>query len=130
MTPGTYDFTIVRGTTSPFVVQLQAPEDVDYDPPTFIPIPFDDVQLSIQPGGGGTKIVKKLSDDDPRFYISNEYEGEITWLPTPAESRSLAVSKPGAPGKNSYELEIRNGSEQEVYLFGVIAAIGGINEDV
>lgn len=130
MIPGTYDYTVVRGTTSPLVVQLQAPEDLAYDPPVFIPIPFTDVHLSVQPGGGGTVILKKLSDNDPRFFVSNEYEGEVTWLPTPAETRALAESKNGAPGKNKYELELWNGTEQEVFLIGTITAIGGINDDV
>lgn len=129
MIPGIHNYTIVRGTTAAFVVQLQAPEDLEYDPPVLIPIPFTDVHLSIKPGSGAV-FIKKLSDDDPRFYVSNEYEGEITWLPTPAESRSLVESKDGAPGKNKYELEVWNGSEQEVYLTGTITAIGGINDDV
>jgi hypothetical protein len=130
MIPGTHDFTVVRGTTSPFIVQLQAPEDLNYDPPVFIPIPFTDVHLTIAPGGGGTIYRKKLSDNDVRFFVSNEYEGEITWLPTPDETRQLAESKNGAAGKNHYELEIWNGTEQEVFLIGTITAIGGINDDV
>jgi hypothetical protein len=128
MIPGQYDYTVVRGTTPPLVVQLLAPDP--NDPNTLIPIPFTDVHLSIQPGPAGTIFRKKLSDDDPRFYVSNEYEGEITWLPTPAETRSLQESKNGAAGKNKYELEVWDGTEQLVYLQGTITAIGGINDDV
>lgn len=130
MIPGTYDFTVVRGTTPPFVIQLQAPALPEYDPPEFEAIPFTDVHLTIAPGGGGTIYRKKLSDNDARFFVSDADLGEITWLPTPAETRALSESKPGAPGKNKYELELWNGTEQAVYLIGTISAIGGINDDV
>lgn len=133
MIPGTFDFTIVRGTTTPLVVQFQAPI-VGYDPPEFAPVPFTDVHLTITKVGAGDStaplVRKKLSDSDPRFYISDPETGEVTWKPTPAESRALVKSTDGSTPKNYYEFEHWNGPEQTVYLIGLITAIGGANDDV
>lgn len=118
MTPATHNFTIVRGTTQPFKVRITI-EDV-LNPPDRIPIPMTAAILSIQTGS--VVLTKSTADVDSGIEVVDDV---IIWTPTPAESRSLATGE----NKNKYELEIRDGSTQMVYLTGNITAIGGINTD-
>jgi hypothetical protein len=117
--PGTYDFTIYRGTTDPLSFRISNTDGI---------IPFTDIQLTISnikaTESADPLVRKKLSDDDPGF-ISDDYSGTITWIPTPAESRLIPV---GAKAK--YEVELRNGTSQLIYLIGTITGAGGINADV
>jgi hypothetical protein len=134
MIPGEYNYTIVRGTTSPLVVKFQSPVDPNAVPVVYEAIPFTDVHLTITKVNAkdtDTVLVrKKLSDVDARFFVSDAPTGEITWMPTPAESRALLRSKEGDEAKNYYEFELWNVNEQTVYLTGLITAIGGVNDDV
>lgn len=115
MIPATYDFTMVRGTTSPFVFRLQSG-----DPPE--PIPLTDIHISIY--NRSTQLVRKKLSDADGLALTDALSGEYTWTPTPAETRAL---KEGA--KNSYEVEVWNGSSQLVYLIGTITGLGGLNDD-
>lgn len=116
MIPGTYDFGLVRGSTSPFVVRLKVGSPL-------VSMVFTDVQLSIYKGST-LLIRKKVSDALAGFSVTNSGEAEITWTPTPVESRLIPT---GAKAK--YELEVRNGASQEVVLVGTITGIGGLNAD-
>jgi hypothetical protein len=119
ITPGTFDFTIYRGTTDPFLFRISNDDGT---------IPFTDIQLTISlktDNEGAAPIVrKKLTDDDPNFDV-DDYSGIVTWIPTPAESRAIPVGD-----KAKYEVELRNGTSQLIYLIGEITALGGINADV
>lgn len=121
MTPGTHDFSIVRGTTQPLVFRLKLSDGAD--PPVLTNMPFDDVIITIQPKNG-TKIVAKISEADPAFEVSDVGENEITFTPTPAQSRAYPLGD-----KTTYEVEVRDGASQLVYLIGTITATGGINID-
>jgi hypothetical protein len=121
MTPGQHDFEIVRGTTQPLVFRLKISDGGD--PPILSNMPFDDVVITIQPKNG-SKIIAKISEANPRFFVSNVGEAEITFRPTPAQSRSYP---PGA--KTTYEVEVRSGDNEDVFLMGTITATGGVNID-
>lgn len=117
MTPGFHDFDLVRGSTSPFVFELFAVGDADSE----IPMVFDEVQLTVASNGGTVLFTKKLSTGG---LTQNSEGNEITWTPTPAESRSLEAGP-----KQKYEVEVRVQDSQEVWLMGTITGLGGINND-
>lgn len=121
MTPGRHDFEIVRGTTQPLVFRLKVSDGGD--PPVLTNMPFDDVVLTIQPKNA-TKIIVKLSDANPRFFVSNSGEAEITFRPTAAQSRTYPLGD-----KTDYEVEVRKSGNEDVYLVGTITGTGGVNID-
>jgi hypothetical protein len=121
VTPGTYDFSIVRGTTQPLIIQLKVSDGAT--PPVLTNMLFDDVIITIQPKNG-TKIVAKISEAAPRFAVTDALENELTFTPTAAESRTYPLG-----AKTTYEVEVRDGASQMVYLTGTITATGGINID-
>jgi hypothetical protein len=117
--PAEYNFTLYRGGTAPFAFRIK--DD------TGAPLPFEDIIFTISKKtdkDGVTPILRKaLTDDDPNFDV-DDYSGVVTWIPTPAESRSLAVGE-----KQKYEVELRIGQFQLIYLVGLITGAGGINSD-
>jgi hypothetical protein len=115
MTPGQYDFAMVRGTTSPFVFRLKQDDGTG----NLVPLPYDDVRLSI---GFTTTLVESIANGG--LVETDAAEGEITWNPTPEETRQLPVN-----GAVKYEVEIRKNGGQEVYLMGSITGLGGLNDD-
>lgn len=125
MTPGTFDFNIVRGTTAPLIVALS-----DNVADVLTPVAYTSIVLSISKkatvGDEASLILRKISTAaDGLAAVVDGDALRVTWTPSPAESRSLLVG-----AKNYYELEVRNGSIQVVYLLGTITGIGGINSDV
>lgn len=122
--PATYDFMWVRGTTTPLRISLAF---------NGAPIAYDDVRLSVY---AGSKLAFRLtladnssSSGDPGTVRENS-PGDISFIPTAAQTRALAMSKnDGSAGKNSYEVEIRGGLDEEVYMLGTVTAIGGLNDD-
>ena len=118
MKPAIYDFEMVRGATDPFTVQLLFTEEDG----TETPIPFDDVRLTITDLDGVLILRKTFVDGD--FVLSDTSLSEVQWSPTADESRLLSVGP-----NQKYELEIRDGSSQSVYMLGTITGIGGLNDD-
>lgn len=116
MKPGTYDFVLFRGTTTPLVVQLLEVDENDVE----TPVPFDDVRLSVY--DGDTLLFRKSLGDG--IEVTDSGQSEVTWTPTVAESRSIPL---GPVAK--YELEVRDGSSQRVFLTGTITGSGGLNDD-
>lgn len=117
---GIYDFDWIRGTTEPLVVALKINDT---------PIAADDVRLSVY---AGNKLAFRMSSvDNPGAGpgMVNIDTGVYTFQPTEAQTRSLKQSKIGDIGKNSYELAVRNGRDERVYMLGTIAGIGGLNDD-
>lgn len=120
-----YDFKWIRGTTAPLIVSFK----VDGTP-----IPYDDVRLSVYTGSTlAFRITLADNEDtvgaqDPGT-VKVTSPGTFSFMPTAEQTRSLTKTNLDAPGKNSYEVEIRNGADEEVYLMGTIAAIGGLNDD-
>lgn len=122
--PATYDFLWVRGTTTPVRFSFMI---------NGVAIPYDDVRLSVYTG---TKLAFRLtladnrsSSGDPGTVLENS-AGDISFIPTSVQTRLLAMSKnDGSAGKNQYEVELRNGLDEEVYILGTVTAIGGLNDD-
>lgn len=121
---GTYNFLWVRGTTAPLIVSFKIDD---------VPLPFDDVRLSVYKGKGKTLAFRLSLVDDGGVgpgTVQIDSPGVIRFTPTAAQTRGLdETANDGSEGKNRYEVELRNGLDEEVYLMGVIAAVGGINDD-
>ena len=116
MTPGVYDFDLVRGTTSPFVFQLKTTDDAGAE----TNMPYEDVRLTLY-ANGEFLFRKSLAEDTLE---SDSDNAEIMWTPTVEESRLIPQ------GRNTrYEVEVRYAGGQEVYLVGAITGLGGLNDD-
>ena len=118
---GIYDFMWVRGTTLPLIVSMQLSGS---------PIPYDDIRLSVFKG---KNLAFRLTLEDNEGTGPGTVEitgpGIFKFTPTADQTRSLAQTpNDGSIGKNSYEVEIRDGVLEAVYLLGTIAAIGGLND--
>lgn len=110
--PATRHFTVMRGSTTPFItVRLKNPDGTA--------LALNDLRLTI---GTDTPLVKTLSGGG--LVLDDALQGEYSWTPTPAETRSLPVGV-----KVAYELEVRIGTTQEVYMLGTILGAGGLNDD-
>lgn len=121
----TYDFTWIRGTTTPFIVQMATGT-----PP--VPIALDDIRLSVYKDNGKNLAFRLTLVDNPGTLPGQVYEatpGVFVFTPTAAQTRLLTKTAEGAVGKNRYEVEVRLDEQEDVYLLGTIAAIGGINDD-
>lgn len=116
MTPGQYDFSVVRGNSGPLaglVVQLQSSEGQA--------IPFVDVRLSIYKRND---LILRHTVSNGKLLVTDEYAGEITWSPEPSDTRLIPKG-----AKATYELEVWNGLDELTYLFGTITGLLGINDD-
>ena len=126
MTPATYNFDVVRGSSGQInglVVRLKTKDAND----VLVNMQFDDVRLSIYDKDvkSSTKqLLVRATFENGQMQITDEYEGEVSWIPTAEETRLLKIG-----AKNHYELEVRNGLEEVVYLLGVITGVGGLNDD-
>lgn len=118
MTPGVYDFDIWRGSTEPFVVRLKTTDEDDNE----VNLPFDDVRLTFY--GLDDVVLFRKTLEAGEIVVTNEEEAEVSWTPTPEESRQFPLG-----AKTRYELEVRDGSSQMIYLVGVVTGAGGGNDD-
>jgi hypothetical protein len=122
--PKVFDFTWVRGSTTPLRLSFK----IDG-----VAIPHTDIRLSVSKANGKTPAFLLSLADDPGIgpgKVNEITPGVFDFMPTAAQTRSLTPSaNDGSPGKNKYEVEIRNGQEENIYLLGTIAGIGGINDD-
>lgn len=124
MLPATYDFTWVRGSTTPLRLTFMV---------AGVAIPYDDIRLSVFKGKvlafRQSLLIDGASSGLPGTVKENA-TGDVSFIPTAAQTRSLTqTANDGSIGKNSYEVEVRNGADEEIYLLGTIAAIGGLNDD-
>lgn len=115
--PPTYNFKIVRGTTNGLILRLKTTDGSEEK----VPLEFDDVRLSVYRQGGALLFRKSIGDG---IEVTDPGEGEVTWQPTAAETRSLPLNKPCM-----YEVEVRIGETQDVYMQGTICGVGGLNDD-
>jgi hypothetical protein len=119
--PAIFDFTWVRGTTRPFIMKFQR---------SGIPLDFDDVRLSVYKDSGKNLAFRASIVGTPlSMTVTDPVTGEVTFTPSAAQTRSLTKTELGEVGKNRYEVELRNGTDEEVYLIGTVAGIGGLNDD-
>ena len=126
MTPATYDFDVVRGSSGAFnglVVRLKTRDEND----NLINLQFDDVRLSIYDKAASSatrELLIRATFENGQMQLSDEYDAEVSWVPTAEETRTLKIGE-----KNHYELEVRDGTEETVYMLGIINGIGGLNDD-
>ena len=116
--PKQWDIEWVRGTTSPFQVRITANDE---------PLPFDDMRLSVF--AGSTLAFRLSTLDTPDQALVDDATKQVSFVPKAEQTRALIKTAKGLPGKNSYEVELRSGDSEEVYLMGVVAGIGGLNDD-
>jgi len=124
MTPATHDFSVVRGSAaaarefSPLIFRVKSGSEA---------VPFDDIQLSVYSKKSndvrGTFLFR-CSVADGGLVETDEYSGEVAWFPTPEQTRTLLVG-----AKNYYELELRDGASEFIFLLGTLTGIGGLNDD-
>jgi hypothetical protein len=121
MKPATYDFSVVRGSAGPgqgLKVKLKVKDDSDNE----INLDFDDVRLSIYKRN---TYLLRCTLANGKMVVTDPTEAEVEWVPTTEDTRKLQ-----AGAKNIYELEVRNGTYEAIYMIGTINGIGGINDDL
>lgn len=120
--PLTYDFKWMRGSTTPLKLSFKIDD---------VAIPYDDIRLSVY--AKRTLAFRLTLADNPGVgpgLVEEIEPGVVSFMPTAAQTRMLVQSKnDGSDGKNSYEVEIRNGTSEDIYLIGTITGLGGLNDD-
>lgn len=116
--PQQVDLVYTRGTTPQLVTRFKKQD---------VAIPFDDARLTVTTNGGS--LLFRLTVEDGTAVITDPDNGEVTFYMTAAQTRKLAQSGADGAPKNKYEVEIRNGTDEQVYLAGGISGLGGINDD-
>jgi hypothetical protein len=122
-TYATYDFSWIRGTTTPLIVGMKIDN---------VPIELDDIRLSVFHKNGKSLAFRITLVDNEGTDPGSVHEstpGVFTFTPTAAQTRLLDESKDGAAAKNRYEIETRLGMAEDVRMIGKITGIGGINDD-
>lgn len=117
--PKTKDLTWVRGTTPSLVVTFERNDE---------PITFDDARISVYSDKGRTFAWRATAEDGDITIDAGL--GQITFRPTADQTRMLTQTKDNGVALNRYEIELRDGEIEEVYLIGAISAIGGLNDDI
>lgn len=117
MTPQTFDIAWTRGTTETYVVKFQR---------NGAALSFSDARFTVN---SGKKFLFRLSILEGGVEHTDVENGEITIRPSAAQTRMLAQTKEDGVARNQYEIELRNGAEEKVYLMGTISGVGGINDD-
>lgn len=121
MRPSVADMYFVRGSTDPKIWRFKIAETEE-------PLPFDDARLTV--AKGSTVLFRvTMTGDDPQILLTDYTLGEITFYPTAAQTRLVPKTKAGTTPKATYELELRTGNIERVYLMGTVEGIGGINDD-
>lgn len=123
MRPATVNMYFVRGSTEPKVWRFTLSGSSPVQP-----LPFDDARLTV--AKGNTVLFRAtMADLDHQIVLTDYTVGEITFYPTAEQTRLVPKTKTGATPKASYELELRSGSIERVYLMGTVEGIGGLNDD-
>lgn len=121
MVPASYNFTVVRGSSGPtqgLKVRLKAKETDG----SLSNIVFDDVRLSISSKG---VLLLRATIGNAKLIVTDPTQAEVAWVPTAADTRLIPLGQ-----KSFYELEVRNGIYETVYMIGEIIGVGGLNDDV
>ena len=124
MIPATYDFSVVRGSAaaarefSPLIFRVLNGSEA---------LPYDDIRLSVYSKKNndlkGVFLFRCSVGDGDGLVETDEYAGEVAWFPTTEQTRQLPV------GDAYYELELRDGASEVVFLRGAVTGIGGLNDD-
>lgn len=123
MRPAIVNMYFVRGSTDPKIWRFSLSGT---SPAT--PLPFDDARLTV--AKGNTVLFRAtMADADHQIVLTDYATGEITFTPTAEQTRLVPKTKTGATPKATYELELRTGAIERVYLMGTVEGIGGLNDD-
>lgn len=117
MAPDKFDLTWVRGTTEEYVVRFKQ---------NGVALSFDDARFTVN---AGKKFLFRLSIVDGGVEHTDVENGEITIRASALQTRKLAETKADGVARNQYEIELRAGTSEKVYLAGEISGVGGINDD-
>jgi hypothetical protein len=126
MNVGICNFYWVRGSTTPLLVEFEE---------NGVPLPFDDARLTVCDKLGNLLFRLSLADNPgtgPGTVSKDLVTSKVMFHPLPEQTRAMIGSKIGTAvekGKNKYEVELRNGADENIYLLGIICAIGGLNDD-
>jgi hypothetical protein len=126
MNVGICDFYWVRGSTEPLIVEFMQ---------NGVPISFDDARLTVSDKLGNLLFRMTFADNPgtgPGTVSHDIVTGKVTFHPLAEQTRALIASRTGTAaekGKNKYEVELREGADEHIYLLGTICAIGGLNDD-
>lgn len=116
--PQRFDIEWTRGTTPTFVVRFKR---------NGVALSFSDARFTVN---SGKKFLFRLTIEGNNGIEHTDVEnGEITIRPTAKQTRMLTETKEDGVARNKYEIELRNGADEEVFLMGNISGIGGINDD-
>ena len=120
MRPRSYDIVWVRGTTEQIKFGFKAGDDA---------IPADDVRFTAYNKGGKSLAFRLTLENNMGVSVDSAPDGRYLFSPTAEQTRSLTQTKADGVPQNTYEIELRNGASERVYVLGTIDAIGGINDD-
>ena len=127
MNPGTYNFSVVRGSSaeakefSPLIVRIQ----VDGAALAFEKAILSGYSIFDDDRRGHLLFRADTTEIGPgRLVVTDEYAAEVTWMPSVVQTRKLHLGP-----SNYYELEVRVSASEVVLLRGVIEALGGLNDD-
>lgn len=123
------DFEWVRGTTPRIGFVFRKRTGGTPDEPVWSPVDFDDVIFTLYKGAKGGTLVSRYSLEDGDIIVTDEEIGQVEWTLRAHDTRALTESPIGGDPKNRYEVELRKGTNERVYVLGFITAIGGINSD-
>lgn len=124
------DFVWVRGTTPRIGFRFRKVTSLpDVVPVTYEAIPFDDVRMTIYKGAKSGELIARYSLEDGDFAITDVDEGQVEATLRAVDTRQLNESPIGGDPKNRYEVELRQGVIERVFVLGFITGIGGINDD-
>lgn len=115
----------VRGTTPAF--RFSFTKTVDG---VTTPVVFDDARFSLWTGARkGGALLCRYTVPTGEVAITDPDTGTIDFTMRADDTRACVASDIGAEGKNRYEIELRAGADERVYILGIVAAVGGANDD-
>jgi hypothetical protein len=124
------DFEWIRGTTPRLVFEFKRVNGGTEEDPTYEAVEFDEARFTLQTGAAkGGDLICRYSITGGEITKTDPSVGRIEWVMLADDTRALIQTARGEAGKNRYEIELRNGADERVYILGNVAGIGGINDD-
>lgn len=123
------DFEWVRGTTPRVAFEFKTKKVMGDGSVVSEPLVFDDCRFTVWKGRKNGNILFRYSIASSEITLTDPALGRVEWMIQAEHTRMLQESPIGEDGKNRYEIELRNGELEHVYIMGFIAGIGGINDD-
>lgn len=122
------DIEWVRGGTQPMAFNFR--RKTGSNPDTFEGLVFDDCRFSVWSGAEkGGKLLFRYSIVGGEITLSDPANGGVQWKVQPADTRACTFSTVDGEAKNRYEIELRSGIDERIYIMGKVKAVGGVNDD-